>query len=300
MVGVGSKVVVAPMEGESGNLVVLAAGGGGGNGAGGEMQAYWSGLVANLRFFSNRERTYHLTPPAVDPYKCKVEEVLQTVELTAIPESLMVPPGFVSWRFEAYTSAGIYTYKLGLAVTIGRTKITPEMTFPFHASYGCRPYLIPGMQLDWYELCQNSSYSCFSDALGYETPYYQCDDAPLYANQEMYLQAWIFSSVKLGATPGSATACIKNLVVGATSFYDQRKMTLETGTSTTIEETKIIASSESWTPGEWVDAWIEVTSGPAANQLAKITANDETTLTCDSATFETWGMVAGNTFEILG
>ncbi len=78
--------------------------------------------------------------------------------------------------------------------------------------------------------------------------------------------------------------------------------TIETGTVTTITETVLTASAESWTNDDYIGRMIVITSntaGTAQGNSYVITDNDGTTLTAAGATMSSDDVQATDTFKII-
>lgn len=77
---------------------------------------------------------------------------------------------------------------------------------------------------------------------------------------------------------------------------------VETGTVTTIAETVLTASAESWTNDDYIARMVVITSNTAGTAMGEsyaITDNDSTTLTCAGVTMATDGVLATDTFKII-
>jgi len=70
------------------------------------------------------------------------------------------------------------------------------------------------------------------------------------------------------------------------------------GVSTGVAETVITDTTKAWTPNAYIGKYLMAADGNARGKKRRITANDETSITCAGATFLTWGMQIGDKYTI--
>lgn len=302
MVNVGDKVFIAPVDGRKENIAVITGPVGTGGPAGKDMgmNSYWTGLVANIAYFSNLERSYVLEPPATTGNICIIEEILQTEEFIGLEESRTLPYRSFNVRGMIKTCArasGVYQYNLGLSIGLFTSEHTKGEVIPGTSPPDLADCLFSADAYGY----DNGSYKCrcADEGLDYG---YEGYDAPSFTDKTLYLQVMVWSRVYWGSgdRPSNCTAYIKDIRAGGTVYYDKAIHIQDSGTSTTVTETVITDTSQSWSLHEWEGKTVEISSGSAFGVQALVTASAVTSITCADATFVTDGMLVGDTFDIDG